>query len=619
MKICGLETEIRHLDAVVVGSGCAGLSSVLWLWELGKKDCLLVTDGLKKGTSRNAGSDKQTYYKLSLSGEKPDSVWDMARDLFEGGMNGDTALAEAASSLRAFFRLVELGVPFPTNTYGEYVGYQTDHDLRLRATSAGPLTSRMMTEALEKKVFSCKIPVLDGVTVFSVLKEQDRVRGVLGYEKKKGRLIVLLSPLVILATGGPANVYANCVYPLSQTGMSGMAIRAGLRMANLHQWQYGLASVKFRWNVSGSYQQVLPRYVSVDAQGVEREFLPAYFETPLEAVQAVFLKGYQWPFDVKKVEGSSRVDLAVHRENTLGRRVYMDFSRNPSCLKADLSNLAGEAKAYLTRTGALQETPFARLMHMNAPAVQLYLDHQIILEKEMLEVRVCAQHHNGGIAVDANWQTNLQGLYAVGEAAGTFGAYRPGGMALGSTQVGSLRASQHAAKQKIPFVKEAQGNLTQMVEKELQGLNFSKENDFGTYVQEKMSLYGAHLRNPAKLACLERAIDTFLAKAQGPLPMDLMKEDLEERVRLRDQLMIQKALIQSICYAAGLVGSSGAGLVLKEDGTYLQNKQGTAEKNAILYWDKGNCSFLPPRPLPQSEQVFETVWKAYREENGQNA
>ena len=66
----------------------------------------------------------------------------------ENGMylNGDTALCEAAASAPSFLKLVSLGVPFPANEYGEYVGYQTDHDTRRRATSAGPLTSKYMTE-----------------------------------------------------------------------------------------------------------------------------------------------------------------------------------------------------------------------------------------------------------------------------------------------------------------------------------------------------------------------------------------------------------------------------------------------------------------------------------------
>ena len=122
------------------------------------------------GTSRNTGSDKQTYYKLSLCGDEPDSISKMAEDLFAGeGVNGDTALAEAAGSVRSFLKLADLGVPFPTNRYGEYVGYQTDHALNKRATSAGPLTSKYMTEALEKSVRQNGTPILDRMLAFRLL------------------------------------------------------------------------------------------------------------------------------------------------------------------------------------------------------------------------------------------------------------------------------------------------------------------------------------------------------------------------------------------------------------------------------------------------------------------
>ena len=67
---------------------------------------------------------------------------DFARTLTAGGCcHGDVALVEGANSLRGFYHLVELGVPFPHNERGGFVGYKTDHDPRQRATSAGPKTS----------------------------------------------------------------------------------------------------------------------------------------------------------------------------------------------------------------------------------------------------------------------------------------------------------------------------------------------------------------------------------------------------------------------------------------------------------------------------------------------
>ena len=69
--------EIITADAVVVGSGAAGYNAAIRLKQEGIKKVLLVTEGVNCGTSRNTGSDKQTYYKLGLGGETclPAAVW----------------------------------------------------------------------------------------------------------------------------------------------------------------------------------------------------------------------------------------------------------------------------------------------------------------------------------------------------------------------------------------------------------------------------------------------------------------------------------------------------------------------------------------------------------------
>ncbi len=137
---------------------------------------------MNSGTSRNTGSDKQTYYKLSLAGNEGDSIGELAETLAAPDVDGDIALCEAAGSARSFFKLVQLGVPFPCNEMGEYVGYQTDHDTRRRATSAGPLTSRYMTEELERSVRGRNIPILNHTLIFETEISERRLRTAgLGY------------------------------------------------------------------------------------------------------------------------------------------------------------------------------------------------------------------------------------------------------------------------------------------------------------------------------------------------------------------------------------------------------------------------------------------------------
>ena len=72
---------------------------------------------------------------------------------------------------------------------------------------------------------------------------------------------------VIYATGGPAGMYADSVYPRRPLRRHRRShLEAGVRGKNLTEWQYGLASVQPRWNVSGTYMQVLPPLCSTDAQ-----------------------------------------------------------------------------------------------------------------------------------------------------------------------------------------------------------------------------------------------------------------------------------------------------------------------------------------------------------------
>ena len=321
IKVNGKSIKVYIAGAAVVGTGAAGYAAAMYLYEHGAADVVMITEGVLCGTSRNTGSDKQTYYKLSLAGAFEDSPASMAKDLFAGGaVDGDVALAEAANSVSCFMRLASLGVAFPTNRYGEYVGYKTDHDPRARATSVGPLTSKVMTEALEARVASLHIPVLNHWLVVEILKRDDHAVGLLAWNKMQGEYVLLSCPNIVWATGGPAGIYGDSVYPLCHTGSTGVLLESGIFAQNMTEWQFGLASVAPRWNVSGTYMQVLPRFVSVDKLGTEHYFLEEYFSAE-DGLARTFLKGYEWPFDSRKAEGSSAIDLLVARERALDRRV----------------------------------------------------------------------------------------------------------------------------------------------------------------------------------------------------------------------------------------------------------------------------------------------------------
>lgn len=113
LSLNGREIPVRRCRVLVIGTGAAGYAAACRLYDGGVTDVLIASERRLSGTSRNTGSDKQTYYKLTLCGDEPDSVAAMAQTLFDGGcVDGDHALAEAACSVRCFVHLAELGLPF---------------------------------------------------------------------------------------------------------------------------------------------------------------------------------------------------------------------------------------------------------------------------------------------------------------------------------------------------------------------------------------------------------------------------------------------------------------------------------------------------------------------------
>ena len=590
-------------------------------------------------------------------------MMEMAKTLYEGQcVDGDQALCEAALSAPCFLKLVNLGVPFPRNRWGEYVGYKTDHDPRRRATSTGPYTSKLMTECLERSVEEKGIPIFDKMQVIRILSDQKQVYGLLCLDlsfeggEEETPFVLFECSHVIYAVGGPAGMYHDSVYPHGHYGASGLAFEAGVKGKNLTEWQFGLSSLKPRWNVSGTYMQVLPRFISTDEEGKdEKEFLADYLKDPYEMLSLVFLKGYQWPFDVRKLKGgSSLIDVCVYLEQNRGRRIFLDYRKNP--LKKDIAfdRLIPEAFSYLSQAGACFGTPIDRLRHMNPMAVEFYKSRGVDLEKEPLEIALCAQHNNGGLSTDAWWQTNLKGFFAAGEVSGTHGVYRPGGSALNAGQVGSLRAAQYIAargKETIcsheifeVLAKEAIEEAGELVKKAV-------ERGFKNWGEDCEKNRGKNCveGRPIHARDLWKEASKRMSRCGGPIrSRALLKEALEENekdrvrlettvfvknpgelwilFRLRDVLISQKVYLQAMLDYMDQGGKSRGSALYTEkpesEITFDMFREFTCEREEmgetpiqeiVLEGEKAVAFWRQPRPIPQDDDFFENVWRGYRE------
>ncbi len=668
-KIARQDVAIHNYNTVIVGAGAAGMNCAVHLYEFlkgkGVKDpqnrIAVLTGGIKLGASRMSGSDKQTYYKQGTSPEIPDCAEEFAKTLLAGGCcHGDLALAEGISSLREFSHLVQAGVPFPTDAMGTFIGYKTDHDPAERATSAGPKTSKFMSECLQRQVEGYGIKIFNKHEVAHLLTvgsgKNKRIAGVVTVKKSKVTqsqwgLSVFLASNVVLAAGGPGAMYKTSVYPEGQIGIHGLAFRAGLAAENTTESQFGLASIKFRWNVSGTYMQALPRIFSTDGSGKdEREFLTDFFPSMSKMATDIFLKGYQWPFDPQRIEKlqSSLIDVLVFNETQKGRRVFMDFRKNPignaSMKPFDVKDLEPEAYDYLDKAGAFQATPIKRLAHMNPLAIDIYKENGIDLYKEPLEIAVCAQHNNGGFAINKWWESNIPHTFVIGEMAGSHGVKRPGGSALNAGQAGGLRAAEYIANVYGGDVatyagqqKEIDRQLSELIGK----LNAWKASAGATpnavidEIQTRMTTSGGHIRElvDAKKA-LKDALNLYAQIGQSGLklknPKSVVTAIQAEQLALGSAGYL-KAIVELLKQGSG---SRGSHLVLVEDGVEIHKDvinqatgtplkfkpESTDLRKSVLRVefdpkakDLFKCTTSAPRPMPKDRKAFEPAWQDYRE------
>lgn len=264
---------------------------------------------------------------------------------------------------------------------------------------------------------------------------------------------------------------------------------------------------------------------------------------------------------------------------------------------------------------------------MNMPAVTLYQSKGVDITKEYLEIAVCAQHNNGGIAVDLWWQTCVKGLFAVGECAGTHGIARPGGSALNAGQVGSLRAAQYISERgRERCINEKQEALAGAAwERQTAFLQRIKKNpDNGAAVlakgRRRMSDDGGFIRKEDRMQEAFAAVEEELSAMETAFG----SRKAEEAYLAQDMLMMQRATLYAMLdFARQKTGTRGSALYYSEDGSknerleddFKFSLQDPKEYDMIqeVYLQDGEMKSLwrKVRPIPQKDDFFENVWKSY--------
>src|SRR5208283_3226324 len=205
-------------DVIIVGSGLAGLRAALEVTD--GLDVALIT---KVYPTRSHSGAAQGGIGAALGNEEPDSwEWHMY-DTVKGGdylTDQDAAEVLATDAIRAVYELEHMGVPFNRTPDGRiaqraFGGHTKNFGEAAikRACHAADRTGRVILDTLSAEAAKRGIRIYSEFQLLDIIMKDRRVVGLVVYEISSGKLQVLHTRALLLATGGFGKVYkvtSNC-------------------------------------------------------------------------------------------------------------------------------------------------------------------------------------------------------------------------------------------------------------------------------------------------------------------------------------------------------------------------------------------------------------------------
>ena len=362
--------RIRLDGVLVIGAGLAGLGAAM---AAAPRRAVVISPAALTQACSSAWA--QGGVAAALSPEDTPALH--AQDTVAAGaglVDPDVALSLALAGPAAIRRLADLGAPFDRDARGGFVqSLEAAHSRPRVARVKGDQAGRAIMETLAAAVLACpSVEVWAPARARALLQDADgRVRGAL--IERAGRLVEVLAPATILATGGLGGLYAVTTNPPAVRGEGlGLAALAGAVIADPEFVQFHPTAADLGLDPAPLASEAL--------RGEGARLVDAFGEPFMDAYDS---RAELAPRDI--------VARAIHRQIVTGRGAFLD------CREA-----IGEAFP--------EEFPgvFAACMAGG-------LDPRI----DAIPVAPAAHYHMGGIVADAQGRTTLPGLFAVGECAST--------------------------------------------------------------------------------------------------------------------------------------------------------------------------------------------------------
>lgn len=377
-------------DAVVVGSGIAGLSFALKSSKLGHKVAIITK---KERSDTNTNHAQGGIASVTSCADDFDSHVKDTLIAGDGLCNEAAVRAIVSAGPRQIKDLIEEGVEFTSLEDGSpSLGREGGHSQR-RILHVKDYTGRAIEEALLKAVAAdpnieilehhFAIDLITKAKAKTLLENQDdSIIGIYVYDTKNNVVKTMKTPVVMLATGGTGCVYLYTTNPEIATGDGiAMAYRAGAEVANLEFIQF---------HPTAMYSRDGERFLISEAVRGEGAILR-------NAKGEAFMERYD-----------PRKDLAPR--DIVARAIDSEMKR------------LGSAHVWLDITKRSAKELKERFPQIYEHCMEKGID----ISKDYMPVVPAAHYMCGGVRTGLDGSTTIKGLYACGEVActGLHGANR---------------------------------------------------------------------------------------------------------------------------------------------------------------------------------------------------